>query len=116
MHKIVAERLQLVMNHVQVIEERMQLIGKSDDFRSSNGEMLPDSLITRLQALSENIKKIQKLEPGFFEIKLKLDVNPIVPFRDLISHHYEAINHEIIYAICTTEVPLLKKALNNLEN
>lgn len=54
----------------------MQLIGKADDFRSSNGEILLDSLITKLQALSENIKKIQKLEPGFFEDKLKLDVNP----------------------------------------
>jgi uncharacterized protein with HEPN domain len=112
MHDIVLERLQLVLKHTNVIEERLGLVNNAEDFKSSpEGEILLDSLLTRLQAISENIKKIQKIDQRFFESQIKLDVTPIVRFRDLVSHHYELVNHEIIFMICTVEIPALKKAV-----
>lgn len=110
MHEILKERLQLIIQHASVIEERVSRIDDADFLQiSEQGQILLGSLITRLQALSENVKRIQKEEPSFFEVKLPLDVNPIVRFRDLASHHYELLKHTIIYKICKSEVPELKK-------
>ncbi|MFN2440758.1 MAG: HepT-like ribonuclease domain-containing protein [Chitinophagaceae bacterium] len=36
---------------------------------------------------------------------LHLDVVPIIRFSDLASHHYETLNHAIIFHICTEEIP-----------
>ena len=31
--------------------------------------------------------------------------------RDIISHHYEHMDHEIVYDICKNHLPSLKKAV-----
>jgi uncharacterized protein with HEPN domain len=112
MHSIIKERLQLILQHADVIAERINLVESAEDFISSaEGTLLLDSLITRLQALSENIKRIEKIDPLFFKDSVKLDVTPIIRFRDLVSHHYELVNHEIIFSICTVEIPPLKTAV-----
>lgn len=79
MHSIILERLQLILEHAHIIEERIRSIQDVTDLTSlKQGEILSDSLLTRLQALSENIKKIQKIDQKFFETQIKLDVTPIV--------------------------------------
>lgn len=88
MHEIVKERLQFILHHCNVIEERISQIEDADAFKQTKtGEILLDSISVRLQALSENSKQIQKIEPGFFQTKVILDVEPIIRFRDLASHH-----------------------------
>ena len=110
MPDIVRERLELIIGHANVIAERIDAVYDAGELKDTKpGQLLLDSLITRLQALAENIKKIQKLEPAFFRESVALDINPIIRFRDLASHHYELLNHEIIFAICKREVPLLKQ-------
>lgn len=109
MPDVIKERLELIIEHAAVIEERIAAIKKAEDLNASKpGRLLLDSLITRLQALAENIKKIQRLDPSFFQDSLPLDVVPIIRFRDFVSHHYELLNHEIIFVICKTEIPDLK--------
>lgn len=67
MHSIIKERLQLIIKHAEVIEARISQVKHPEYFKNSEqGELLLDSLITRLQALSENIKKIEKISPSFF--------------------------------------------------
>jgi hypothetical protein len=62
MHSIIKERFQLKFHHTSVIQNRIDLIQKAEELKNSeHGHMVLDSLITRLQALSENIKKIEKL-------------------------------------------------------
>ena len=34
--------------------------------------------------------------------------------RDIISHHYDTIDHEIIYDICRRHIPLLKKTIKQI--
>jgi hypothetical protein len=88
--EVILDRLHLILEHASVIAERVQGLNDSDSFlESKEGEVLIDSMITRLQALSENIKKIKKIEPLFFASVIPLYINPIVRFRDLASHHYE---------------------------
>lgn len=31
--------------------------------------------------------------------------------RDIISHHYEHVDHEIIYDVCKNHLPILKNTL-----
>ena len=114
MHKIIRERLELILQHALVVEERIKDIADADEFKKTKeGEILFDSLITRLQALSENIKDIQKIDAAFFQTSLPLDVKPIIRFRDLASHHDELLNPQIIFNICKAEVPVLKNAVQN---
>ena len=112
MHSIINERLQILLQHADVIAIRISMIKDAEDFTGSEqGGILLDSLITRLQALSENIKNIQKIDPNFFTDFIPLDVTPIIRFRDLASHHYELLNYGIIFSICKAEVPPLKTAM-----
>lgn len=59
--QIINERAQLILEHANVIHSRMRNIKAPGDFIvSEENELLYDSLITRLQAIGENCKKIQK--------------------------------------------------------
>jgi uncharacterized protein with HEPN domain len=114
MHDIIRERLAFSLDHAKVIRSRMSAIHEEDDFiKTENGEVLFDSIVTRLQALSENFKTIEKITPGFISQSLHLDVIPIIRFRDLASHHYETLNHAIIFHICREEIP---PVINSIEN
>lgn len=66
-----------------------------------------------MQALGENIKKIESLHPGYVDHKLSIDVDNIIRFRDIISHHYEKLDSEIIYDIILGQIPSLKEAVKN---
>lgn len=112
MHELIRERIQFIIQHATVLEERINSVKDAESLVSSKeGEILLDSLITRLQALSENFKQIQKINPSFFQTILPLDTRPIIRFRDLASHHYESLNHVIIYSICKDEVPFVKSVV-----
>lgn len=80
---------------------------------SEAGELLYDSLITRLQAMGENFKKIDRFDSNFVRDKLKLDTTPITRFRDLISHHYELLDYQVVYRIYKNEIP---KVITTVEN
>ncbi len=69
--------------------------------------------ILNWNSASENIKKIEKLSRSFFQNNLHRDIVPIIRFRDLASHHYELLNHNIIFSICKYEIPPLKAVLES---
>ena len=91
--QLVKERLELILEHTAVLIERISLVPDADWFTSTEeGELLFDSLIARLQPIGENIKKIEKVKPGFTKENLQLLPENIIRFRDLISHHYELLD------------------------
>ena|SRR5687768_14787267 len=111
---LIVERLELILLHAKKIQSRLQSTPDAAYFVSSEaGEILYDSLITRLQAMGENFKKIDQLNQSFISRELKIDVTPIVRFRDLISHHYELLDYQIVYRICKIEIPNLIIVLEN---
>ena len=67
-----------------------------------------DSIIARLQPIGENIKKIEKIEPGFIKKNLQLNPDGIIRFRDLIAHHYELLDYQVIFTICNKDIPQLE--------
>ncbi len=87
--KIIQDRLTLILESINLILERSERIKTARDFvKDKEGIELMDSIAMRLQMIGENAKRINKEEENFFESKLKLDPDPIIRFRDFISHHY----------------------------
>jgi uncharacterized protein with HEPN domain len=105
---IILERLELILEHTEVIIQRMFSVPDAEWFISGDsGEQMYDSIIARLQPIGENIKKIEKIEPGFVKKNLQLNPDDIIRFRDLIAHHYELLDYQIIFTICNKDIPQL---------
>jgi uncharacterized protein with HEPN domain len=109
---IIEDRLTLIGEHVDVILERIKKISSADDFTDTDdGQILFDSILTRLQSIGENIKKIESIQKGFTQRHLHLDPGPIIRFRDIASHHYELMDYQVVYDICIKHIPELATAL-----
>ena len=67
---LINERLELILDHAKKNQSRLQNITNAGYFISSEaGELLYDSLITRLQAMGENLKKIDQLNSKFISVR-----------------------------------------------
>lgn len=102
----------LILDHIQVCQNRMLKVDSAGYFiGSEEREMLFDALNMRLQALGENIKRAVKIDNQLFEKHPEVDWNTIIRFRDFISHHYELLDHEVIFDIGKYHLPVLKVAI-----
>jgi uncharacterized protein with HEPN domain len=109
---IIQERLELILEHTEVIMQRMLSVPRAEWFISDEeGQKMYDSLLPRLQPIGENIKKVEKIEPGFIKKNLSLNPDNIIRFRDLISHHYELSDYPVIFNICSQDIPKLDKII-----
>jgi len=108
-------RLETALDHINAIKEYIKPIKRVDDFYSKDGSLIQDAVLMRLQALGENIKTINKKDPAFLQ-PLQEEIISIIRFRDLLSHHYDAINLEIVFNICTQHIPRLKQQTEELLN
>jgi uncharacterized protein with HEPN domain len=95
-------RLSLILNAIEIIEKRMRPIKEPDDFvKDENALTILDSVTIRLQTIGENTSKIEKQNKNFFQQYFQIEPSPIIDFRNIVSHEYELLDYEIIYAICT---------------
>ena len=109
---LITDNLQDIISSIELIEKRFKDITCADDFVLSEGGMLIlDSICMRLQIIGELVKKIQKIDPALFEKYPGIEWQNIMKLRDIISHHYEHVDHEIIYDICMNHLPNLKNAV-----
>lgn len=116
-NQIVTERLNYILDSLQLILNRSEGIEKNTDFISSErGVEIMDSIAMRLQTIGENAKRIEKEMPNFFQQYLQTDPEPIIRFRDFISHHYEKTDYEIIFDICKNHIPDLQHKVSSFLN
>jgi len=109
---LVTDNLQDIISSIELVEKRFIGITGADDFVLTEGGMLIlDSICMRLQVVGELVKKIQKIDPDVFEKYPGIEWQNIMKLRDIISHHYEHVDHEIIYDICINHLPNLKNAV-----
>ena len=73
-----------------------------------------DAVSMRLQVIGETVKKINKIEPLLFERYPDVEWSKIMRLRDIISHHYEMVDHEIIFDICENHLPRLKSTIQKI--
>lgn len=110
------DKIQQVLSNIEIIEDRFQNIETSMDFISSkDGQLLMDAIAMRLQHIGETIKKLKNEFPDQFK-EQEIDWDSIVRFRDFISHHYDQLQHDILFSICTDHIPQLKTVLIHLLN
>ena len=64
----------------------------------------------------ESVRKIQKMNLSFLDPYSDIEWDKIARFRDLVSHHYDRIDHEIVYDICKTHIPKLKSMLKKIHS
>lgn len=71
-------------------------------------------IIDKCELISESISAIENYLQGINtaeDFKKSFDTNNVVRFRDLISHHYEKLDTEIVFEIRTIDIPELKQKI-----
>jgi len=111
----IADCLDLMLECIELIENRFLDIRSAGEFvQSADGVTLLDAISMRLQVVGESVRRIQKTDPSFLSAYSHIEWDKIARFRDLVSHHYEQIDHEIVYDICKVHIPKLKHGLQKI--
>jgi uncharacterized protein with HEPN domain len=100
---------------VRLVQNRFGQIEAPDDFcMSAEGATLLDAIAMRLQVIGESVKQIHKMNPVFLDAYSEIQWDKIARFRDLVSHHYENVDYEIVYDICNNHIPQLDFVLERM--
>jgi uncharacterized protein with HEPN domain len=104
--------LETILVHINICNKRFSEIHNPADFISTDhGKTLLDAIVTRLQAIGENLKNISR-KHNLLKINYpEMEWTKIIRFRDFISHHYEMLDYEIVYEICEDYLPKLETVL-----
>jgi uncharacterized protein with HEPN domain len=112
---LIRDYLARISEAILLVENRAAQIKSPEDFiSSSEGTLVLDSIAMRLQVIGELVKKIDKIDQAILDGYTEIEWALIMELRDIISHHYEMIDYEIIFDICKNHIPKLKAAVNNL--
>lgn len=110
--KQIAEYSDIILQSIALIKKRFQVIKSPDDFVSSpEGILILDGICMRLQLIGETVKKMDKCQKNVLEAYSEVNWRNIIKMRELISHHYNQIDPEIIYDICDNHVSILENAM-----
>jgi uncharacterized protein with HEPN domain len=113
----IVDCVDLMLESIKLIESRYLKIRLPDEFvQSADGITLLDAISMRLQVIGESVRKIQKMNASFFDPYSAIEWDKIARFRDLVSHHYDQIDHEIVYDICKVHIPKLKSTLQKIRS
>ena len=111
----IVDILDLMLESIKLIQERFSRIEVPDDFVStSEGVTFLDAISMRLQVVGESVKRIQKVDPAVLERNSEVEWDKIAKFRDFVSHHYEHVDHEVVFDICKRHVPELGEVIQKL--
>jgi len=112
---IVGDNLQIILESIILIEERFSKIDVPDKFViSPEGVLILDAISMRLQVIGELTKKIHKIEASLLGEYPEIEWDKIIKLREIISHHYEMVDHEIIFDICKNHIPILKSTIQKI--
>ncbi|MBM9592151.1 DUF86 domain-containing protein [Leptospira sp. 201903075] len=115
MYEEIKERFEFIFESILLIENRFFKIKFPDDLiNSQDGITILDSIAMRLQAIGDNVKSVAKLDSSFLNKFPEIEWEKIMKMRDVISHHYEGLDHEIIFNICINKIPELKISIKSI--
>jgi len=107
--------LDLMIESIHLVQERFSRIRVPDDFvLAREGVTLLDAISMRLQVIGESVKRIEKTDLSLLQRYADIEWDKIARFRDLVSHHYEHVDHEIVYDICETHIPKLREVIQKM--
>jgi uncharacterized protein with HEPN domain len=107
--------LDSILESIGMIIDRSKNIYSPEDFVNNPfGVTQLDAITMRIQVIRELLKKINKISPDFFKKYKDIDWEKIIKMRDLISHHYDIINPDVIFDICKNHIPQLNSAISKM--
>jgi len=112
------ELLEFIFESLALVKKRFESINSSDDFLQNDAGLEKlDAIAMRLQSIGEALKNLMKREK---ELLLKVADetywSEIIKTRDFISHHYVAIDAEIVFDICKHEMETLEQKILKLKS
>jgi uncharacterized protein with HEPN domain len=107
-------QIRICLEHIDTIDTYFSNISNAEDLFIKGNGVYYDAILMRLQALCENLKKLNTNHPSIIAALDYPQIDDLIKFRDLVSHHYEKLKHEIIYDICFIELPLLRVCIDKL--
>ena len=111
----IQDNLHSVFDSIEIFQKRIEVINKADEFVSTPaGAMILDSIAMRLQVIGESLKNIDKVDPSYLLQFKTIEWEKIIKMRDLISHHYDTVNPEVVYDICLNHLPVLKSTITDM--
>ena len=111
----IIDSLDLMAESIHLVQERFSRIHVPDDFAlTPEGVTLLDAISMRLQVIGESVKQIQKTKPSFLQRYAEIEWDKIARFRDLVSHHYEHVDYEVVYDICNVHIPKLDEVIQRM--
>jgi uncharacterized protein with HEPN domain len=115
MSEEILERLLFILESIEIIQKRFGVIKNPDEFIASDeGFTILDSIAMRLQSIGESVKSIYKLDNQFLISYTEIEWEKVIKMRDMLSHHYDGLDHEIIYQICVVYIPELKHTIQKM--
>jgi uncharacterized protein with HEPN domain len=106
--EIIISNLLTCLDHINKIELYFSNSSSAESFFALNNSINYDATLMRLQALGESIKRIEQKYPEVIKDFAYSETNNLIRFRDYVSHHYEQLEHEVIFDICKFKLPDLK--------
>ncbi len=111
----VCDRLQQILEAIDIIEERCKDIHSAEEFLlSPGGMMIFDSCVMRLQAIGEQVGKLLKDPEAPFRNYDTIPWRAIYDMRNLISHEYMNIDESIIFSTIKEDLPAIRPVIIEL--
>ncbi len=112
MRDTVRDSLENICASILLIQCRFVDIQTADQLLSdADGLLTLDSIAMRLQIIGENVKSLASLNPELLQKYPEIEWDKIMRMRDIISHHYDALDHEIIFSACKESIPELQSVI-----
>lgn len=109
------DRLQQILEAIDVIEERCKDINNADVFLlSPQGMMIFDSCVMRLQAIGEQVGKLMKDPENPFCDYENIPWKAIYDMRNLISHEYMNIDEAVVFQTIKEDLPMIRPIIEEL--
>lgn len=109
----ILELLDLLVDSIDIIQQRTAHIKSGDDFLLSPDNMFVlDGVCMKLIFIGESVKNIDKISKG--ELLRKYPLVPwseVMKLRDLIAHHYFRIDADLIFITIKDDLKPLKQIL-----
>jgi uncharacterized protein with HEPN domain len=111
------ELLDFLLESLMLVKKRFASIHSSDDFLQNDaGIEKLDAIAMRLQSIGEALKNLMKREKSLLlKVADETYWSEIIKTRDFISHHYVAIDAEIVFDICSNELEELERKIMELQ-
>ncbi|WP_339706153.1 DUF86 domain-containing protein [Algoriphagus aquimarinus] len=100
--------IQSILGEIEEIKIRV-----GNNFINYKNDFIVKRAVERdLEIIGEAVKKLTEQNPSIYLSSVK----KIIGLRNMISHAYDAIDDELIWAIIQKDIPILQEEIQNLKD